>query len=155
MHWFLGRPISSLIWCLTRKKTTRVCLPMHLLFNWIFSCALCFWSNIFCFDLFCSNWKLLCLSKWIFTIISGITLSHLMSLCFKIFLLLSCLLTFVNCGHLKNFVTAPWLKNLVEYSYLLPKYNVKILRQKKWAFSFYFTFCKRGILHVSLWRMAL
>ena len=49
-------------------------------------------------------------------------------------------LTFVNCGHLKNFFTAPWLKNLVEYSYLLPKYSVKISREKKWAFSFYFTF---------------
>ena len=61
--------------------------------------------------------------------------------------------TFVNCGHLKNFFTAPWLKNL-EYSYLLPKYSVKISREKKWAFSFYFTFCKRGILHVSLWRVA-
>ena len=53
--------------------------------------------------------------------------------------------TFVNCGHLKKNFTAPWLKNLVEYSYLLPKYNVKISREKKWAFSFYFTFCKRGI----------
>ena len=63
--------------------------------------------------------------------------------------------TFVNCGHLKFLFTAPWLKNLVEYSYLLPKYSVKILRDKKWAFSFYFTFCKRGILHVSLWRVAL
>ena len=63
--------------------------------------------------------------------------------------------TFVNCGHLKKKFTAPWLKNLVEYSYLLPKYSVKILREKKWAFSFYFTFCKRGILHVSLWRVAL
>ena len=63
--------------------------------------------------------------------------------------------TFVNCGHLKKFFTAPWLKNLVEYSYLLSKYSVKISREKKWAFSFYFTFCKRGILHVSLWRVAL
>ena len=62
--------------------------------------------------------------------------------------------TFVNCGHLKK-ITAPWLKNLIEYSYLLPKYSVKILREKKWAFSFYFTFCERGILHVSLWRVAL
>ena len=62
--------------------------------------------------------------------------------------------TFVNCGHLKKNFTAPWLKNLVEYSYLLPKHSVKILREKKWAFSFYFTFCKRGILHVSLWRVA-
>ena len=52
--------------------------------------------------------------------------------------------TFVNCGHLKKNFTAPWLKNLVEYSYLLPKYSVKILREKKWAFSFYFTFCKRA-----------
>ena len=51
--------------------------------------------------------------------------------------------------------TAPWLKNLVEYSYLLPKYSVKTSRGKKWAFSFYFNFCKRGILHVSLWRVAL
>ena len=63
--------------------------------------------------------------------------------------------TFVNCGHLKKNFTAPWLTNLVEYSYLLPKYCVKILWEKKWAFSFYFTFCKRGILHVSLWRVAL
>ena len=63
--------------------------------------------------------------------------------------------TFVNCGHLKKNFTAPWLKNLVEYSYLLPKYSVKILGGKKWAFSFYFTFCKMGILHVSLWRAAL
>ena len=63
--------------------------------------------------------------------------------------------TFVNCGHLKKFFTAPWLKNLVEYNYLLPKYSVKILGEKKWAFSFYFTFCKMGILHVSLWRVAL
>ena len=55
----------------------------------------------------------------------------------------------------KNIFTAPWLKNLVEHSYLLPKYSVKISREKKWAFSFYFTFCKRGILHASLWRMAL
>ena len=58
--------------------------------------------------------------------------------------------------------TAPWqieeikkillndLKDLVEYRYLLPKYSVK-----KWVFSFYFTFCKRGILHVSLRRLAL
>ena len=36
----------------------------------------------------------------------------------------------------KNFFTAPWLKNLVEYSYLLPKYSVKNLREKKWAFFF-------------------
>ena len=70
--------------------------------------------------------------------------------------LFSCIsLIFVNCGHLKNFFTAPWLKNLVKYSYLHPKYSVKISREKKWAFSFYFTFCKRGILHVSLWRVAL
>ena len=55
----------------------------------------------------------------------------------------------------KKFFTAPWLKNLVEYSYLLPKYSVKILQGKKWAFSFYFPFCKRGTLHVSLWRVAL
>ena len=38
--------------------------------------------------------------------------------------------TFVNYGHLIVF-TAPWLKNLVEYSYLLPKYSVKISREKK------------------------
>ena len=60
-----------------------------------------------------------------------------------------------NYGHLKNFFTAPLLKNLVKYNYLLPKYSVKISQEKKWAFSFYFTFCKRGILHVSLWRVAL
>ena len=63
--------------------------------------------------------------------------------------------TFVNCGHLKKNFTAPWLKNLVEYSYLLPKHSVKISWEKKWAFSFYITFCERGILHVSLWRVAL
>ena len=39
--------------------------------------------------------------------------------------------TFVNCGHLKYFFPAPCLKNLVEYSYLLPKYSVKILQEKK------------------------
>ena len=71
-------------------------------------------------------------------------------------LFLTCLnVTFVNCRHLKKIFTAPWLKNFIEYSYLLPKYSVKILQEKKWAFSFYFTFCKMGILHVSLWRVAL
>ena len=44
----------------------------------------------------------------------------------------------------KKIFTAPWLKNLVEYSYLLPKHCMKISREKKWAFSFYFTFCKKG-----------
>ena len=54
----------------------------------------------------------------------------------------------------KKFI-APWLRNLVEYSFFLPKYSIKISREKKRAFSFYFTFCKRGILHVSLWRLSL
>ena len=48
--------------------------------------------------------------------------------------------TFVNCGHLKNFFTAPWLKNWVEYSYLLPKYSVKISREKKMGVFFLFHF---------------
>ena len=56
----------------------------------------------------------------------------------------------------KKFFTAPWLKNLVKYSYLLPKYSVKISREKKMGVFFLFHFfCKRGILHVSLWRVAL
>ena len=48
--------------------------------------------------------------------------------------------TFVNCGHLKILFTAPWLKNLVEYSYLLPKYSVKILQEKKMGIFFLFHF---------------
>ena len=48
--------------------------------------------------------------------------------------------TFVNCGHLKKILTAPWLKNLVEYSYLLPKYSVKISREKKMGVFFLFHF---------------
>ena len=49
--------------------------------------------------------------------------------------------TFVNCGHLFFFFTAPWLKNLLEYSFLLPKYSVKILLgKKKWAVFFLFHF---------------
>ena len=43
--------------------------------------------------------------------------------------------TFVNCGHLKK-ITAPWLKNFVKYSYLLPKYSVKILGEKNGRFVF-------------------
>ena len=54
------------------------------------------------------------------------------------------LATFVNCGHLKNFFTAPWLKNLVEYSYLLPKYSVKISREKKMDVFFLFHFLYKG-----------
>ena len=38
------------------------------------------------------------------------------------------------------FFTAPWLKNLVEYSYLLPKYSVEILRKKKMGVFFWFHF---------------
>ena len=39
----------------------------------------------------------------------------------------------------KKFI-APWLKNLKEYSYLLPKYSVKILREKKMGVFFLFHF---------------
>ena len=46
-------------------------------------------------------------------------------------LILTMLLTFVNCGHLKNFFTAPWLKNLAKYSYLLPKYSAENFTRKK------------------------
>ena len=53
-----------------------------------------------------------------------------------------CSLTFVNCGHLKKKITAPWLKNLVEYSYLLPKYSLKILREKNGRFLFISLFVK-------------
>ena len=50
--------------------------------------------------------------------------------------------TFVNCGHLKFFFTAPWLKSLVEYSYLLPTYSVKILWEKNGHFLFILLFVK-------------
>ena len=40
----------------------------------------------------------------------------------------------------KEIFTAPGLKNLVEYSYLLPKYSVKILQEKKMGFFFLFHF---------------
>ena len=40
------------------------------------------------------------------------------------------------------FFIVPWLKSLVEYSFLLPKYHVKISRGKSGWFLFYFTFCK-------------
>ena len=33
-------------------------------------------------------------------------------------------------------ITAPWLKNLVGYSYLLPKYHVQISREKNGRFLF-------------------
>ena len=36
--------------------------------------------------------------------------------------------------------TAPWLENLIEYSYLLPKYNVKISQEKKMGVFFLFHF---------------
>ena len=39
--------------------------------------------------------------------------------------------TFIHWGHLNKTVTAPWLNNLVEYSYVLPKYSVKISREEK------------------------
>ena len=48
--------------------------------------------------------------------------------------------TFVNWVHLKK-NTAPWLKTLVEYSYLLPKYSLKISKIRKKMgilFSFHF-----------------
>ena len=38
----------------------------------------------------------------------------------------------------KKFFTAPWLKNLVKYSYLLPKYCAKISREKKMGIFFLF-----------------
>ena len=60
--------------------------------------------------------------------------------------------TFVNCWHLKNNFTAPWLSNLVGCSYFLSKNSVKILWDKKRIdFFFKFTFCKESSLHVSLW----
>ena len=40
------------------------------------------------------------------------------------------------------FFTAPWLKSLVEYSYMLPKYSVKILREKNGRFVFISLFVK-------------
>ena len=40
----------------------------------------------------------------------------------------------------KKIFTAPWLKNLVKYSYLLPKYSVKISREKKMGVFFLFHF---------------
>ena len=54
--------------------------------------------------------------------------------------------------------TAPWLQNLAGYSYLLPKYHVKISRKKKngW-FLFISLFVKKQNKHftyVSLWRSA-
>ena len=55
---------------------------------------------------------------------------------------LSFFLNFVNCGHLKNSFTAPRLKNLVEYSYLLPKYSVKISREKNGRILFISLFVK-------------
>ena len=54
----------------------------------------------------------------------------------------------------KKIFTAPRLKNLIAYIYWLPKCHVKILRDKKWWISFYFTLSKMGILHVSLCRLA-
>ena len=48
--------------------------------------------------------------------------------------------TFVNCGQFKMFFTAPWLKNLVEYSYSLSKYSVKISGEKKMGVFFLFHF---------------
>ena len=51
--------------------------------------------------------------------------------------------TSVNCGHLKKFLLLPDFKKLVEYSYLLPKYSVKILREEKiWRFLFISLFVK-------------
>ena len=42
----------------------------------------------------------------------------------------------------KNISTAPWLKNLVGYSYLLPKYHVKISLEKNGWFLFISLFVK-------------
>ena len=53
-------------------------------------------------------------------------------------------ITFVNCGHLKIFLLFPDLKILVEYTYLLPKYSVKISREKKMGVFFLFHFLYKG-----------
>ena len=54
----------------------------------------------------------------------------------------------------KKSFNPPWLKKLVGCSYLLSKYHMKILWDKKLCISFYFNFWKMGTLHVGLWRLA-
>ena len=48
--------------------------------------------------------------------------------------------TFFKLQTFKFFFTAPRLKKLVEYSYLPPKYSVKILLEKKGGVFFLFHF---------------
>ena len=59
--------------------------------------------------------------------------------------------TFCKLRTFKNIFTAPWPKNWIGCSFLLSKYHITILQDKKRSISFYFTFCERDILHVSLW----
>ena len=83
----------------------------------------------------------------IFVLFTRCMFTKLLESCLILLMILHSNTIFVNWGHLKK-ITAPWLKKLVEYSYLFPKYSETISREKKMGVFFLFHFFVKGVFYM-------